>query len=61
MNTCSYTGRFNILMVFVNDKEKLEAMIKENVETCNDKSNKSMLFGPKFEEVIVKIKIKIIF
>lgn len=48
-------------MVFVNDKEKLEAMIKENVETCNDKSNKSMLFGPKFEEVIVKIKIKIIF
>ena len=38
MNTCSYITRFNILMSFVivNDKKKVESMIKENAEAFNE-------------------------
>ena len=52
INTCSYIRRFNILMSFIGDKVKVDAMLKENAEAFKD--SKEMLFGQKFEEVVTK-------
>ena len=52
VNTCVYIRRFNILMSFISDKEKVKIMLKENAEASRD--NEKILFGPKFEEDIAK-------
>ena len=54
MNTYSYISRFNISMSFVNDKRKVESMIKKNANNFNEKLNTNMLFGPTFEETSTK-------
>ena len=43
MNTYSYVRGFNILMVFVKHKKKVETMIKENPQAFIDESNSNML------------------
>ena len=45
VNTCTYVRQFNILMASVNDKKKVEKMIKENSHVFIDESNSNMLFG----------------
>ena len=52
VNTCAYIRRFNILMSFIGDKEKVQIMLKENAEAFRD--NEKILFGPKFEEDVAK-------
>ena len=54
VNSCTYTRRFNILMAFINDKKRVEVMMKENADAFIDESNANMLFGPKFEETVAK-------
>ena len=54
MNTYSYISRSNISMSFVNDKRRVESMIKKNVNNFNEKLNTNILFGPKFEETSTK-------
>ena len=48
----AYIRRFNILMSFMSDKEKVKMTLKENSEAFRD--NEKMLFGPKFEEIVTK-------
>ena len=48
VNTCTYFCRFNILMAFVNDKKKVEKMIKENSHVFIYESNSNMLVVIKF-------------
>ena len=52
VDTLAYIRRFNILMSFMSDKEKVKMMLKENSEAFRD--NEKMLFGPKFEEIVTK-------
>ena len=44
--------RFDALISFLSDKEKVEVMIKENAETLRGK--KKMFFGLKLEDVVAK-------
>ena len=48
VNACAYIGRFNILMSFMSDKNKVEMMLKKNVKAF--KNNEKKMFGRKFEK-----------
>ena len=52
VNRCAYIRRFNVLMLFMNDKKKAEMMLKENAGGFRD--NEKMLFESKFEQVVAK-------
>ena len=48
VNTCAYTGRFNILMSFMSDKNKVEMMLKKSVKAF--KNNEKKMLVRKFEK-----------
>ena len=54
VNNCTYIRRFNIIMALLNDKKKVETVIKENSLAFIDKSISNALFGLKYEETVAK-------
>ena len=52
INSCSYIRCFNALMSFVEDKKRVEFMLKHNATAFSEANN--MLFGPKYEELGAK-------
>ena len=52
VDACTYLRRFNTLISFMRDKEKVEMVPKESTEPF--RNNEKMLFGLKFEQVVAK-------
>ena len=52
MNSCSYIRHFNVLMSFVGDKKRIDSMLKDSTTAFSEAEN--MLFGSKYEELMLK-------
>ena len=58
VNSCFCIRRLNVLMPVVGDKKRAESMLKDNAAAFSEAEN--MLFGSKYEELVVKsLRLKI--